>query len=71
MTELHKRTYHDAKLTAEKYCQAKSAVLGPNGPFFGWLISGARWESFISDAKGRDLPNGLDLPLRSLRESSL
>lgn len=39
-------TYHDTKKAMMAYQTAKSALQGPQGPFCGWVKSGAQWERF-------------------------
>ncbi|KIJ56582.1 hypothetical protein M422DRAFT_218058 [Sphaerobolus stellatus SS14] len=42
-------TYHEAKQAATDYKKAKAILLGPKGPFAGWIVSGKTWESFTVD----------------------
>ena len=44
-------TYHRVKRTAVTHQRAKIALVGPSGPFSGWIRAGERYESF--NARGK------------------
>ena len=42
-------SYREAKSSAWEYQSAKAVLLGPTGPFSGWIKSGEHLESFTDD----------------------
>ena len=43
-------SYREAKNSAGEYQSAKAVLLGPTGPFSGWVKSGEHLESFTSNS---------------------
>lgn len=39
-------TYYEAKASCVDYQTTRSTLKGRGGPFWGWVVSGQRWESF-------------------------
>ncbi len=42
-------SYSQVKRAAIQYQAAKTALLGPEAPFSGWVKSGAEWECFYAN----------------------
>ncbi|KAF9535065.1 hypothetical protein CPB83DRAFT_843412 [Crepidotus variabilis] len=43
---VHQPTYQELKDLAKDYQTARMSLLGPNGPFAGWVLSNAEWQTF-------------------------